>query len=96
MNDEQLLRSLQSIGKACFVKYFPQFSDNFLSNTDLIELLMRQEHYEEAGCITRVAQARRIIVNERAVDALRIVASSVRVSDEVLAEASRLVHNLQR
>jgi propanediol dehydratase large subunit len=96
MNDEQLLRSLQSIGKACFVKYFPQFNDTSLSNEDLIELLMRQERYVEGGCITRVTQARKIIVNERAVDALRIVASSVRVSDEVSAEASRLAHNLQR
>ena len=83
MNDTQLIRSLQSIGKACFVRYFPLFSDNNLRNDELIELLMRQENYVESGCITRVTQARRIIASERAVDALLIVASSVRVSDEV-------------
>jgi len=96
MNDEQLLRSLQSIGKACFVKYFPQFSDMVLRNEDLIELLMRQENYVKSGCITRVTQARRIIASKRAVDALLIVASSVKVSDEVSQEASRLASNLQR
>ena len=78
MNDEQLLRSLQSIGKACFVRYFLQFSDNNMSKADLIELLMRQNNYVESGCITRVTKARRIIASERAVDALLIVASSVR------------------
>lgn len=96
MNDAQLRRSLQSIGKACFVRYFPQFSDNSLSNADLIELLMRQEDYLETGCITRVIQARRILANERAVDALLIVASSVRVSEGVTTEASRLARSLQR
>ena len=96
MNDKQLLRSLQSIGKACFVRYFPQFSDKSMNNEDLIELLMRQENYVESGCITRVTQARRIIASERAVDALLIVASSVKVSDEVSTEASRLARNLQR
>lgn len=96
MNDKQLLRSLRSIGKACFVRYFPQFSDQFLSKEDLIYLLMQQENYVEAGCITRVTQARRIIASERAVDALLIVASSVRVSDEVSTEARKLARNLQR
>ena len=96
MNDEQLLRSLQSIGKACFVMHFTQFSDKSLSNEDLIELLMREENYVESGCRTRVTQARRIIAGKRAVDALLIVASSVRVSDEVSTEASRLARNLQR
>lgn len=96
MKDEQLLRSLQSIGKACFVRYFPQFNDKDLSNEDLIALLMRQECYAESGCRTRVTQARRIIANERSVDALRIVERSVKVSDEVSTEASRLACQLQQ
>ena len=96
MNDEQLLRSLQSIGKACFVRYFPKFSDQYLSNEDLIVFLMRQENYAESGCRTRVTQARRIITNGRAADALRIVESSTRVSEEVSTEAHRLANKLQQ
>ena len=96
MNDEQLERSLQSIGKACFVRYFLRFSDEPMSNEDLIELLMRKENYMESGCITRVTQARRIIASERGVDALLIVASSARVPGEVSTAASRLALNLQR
>ncbi len=96
MNNEQLRRSLQSIGMACFVRYFPQFSDEAMSNENLIELLMRNENYMESGCITRVTQARRIIASGRAVDALLIVAGSARVPSEVSAAASRLALNLQR
>ncbi len=96
MNDKQLRRSLQSIGMACFVRYFPQFSNESMRNEDLIELLMTQENYQEAACRTRVTQARKIIANERAVDALLIVASSVRVPDEVTMEASRLSRNIRR
>lgn len=96
MNSEQLRRSLQTIGMACFVKYFQQFSDESMSKEDLIELLRRNENYMETGCIPRVTQARRIIASERAVDALLIVASSARVPGEVSTAASRLALNLQR
>jgi hypothetical protein len=95
MNNDQLSRSLQSIGMACFVKYFQQFSDKSLSNDDLIGILMRQESYAKSGCITRVTQARKIIANEKSVVALRLVEKSVRISDEVSAEASRLARKLE-
>ncbi len=41
MTDDQLDRSLRSIGKGCFVVYFCQFADPSLSNSDVIEMLMR-------------------------------------------------------
>ena len=41
MDDEQLNRSLQSIGMACFVKYFRRFNDTGLSNAQLVDLLIR-------------------------------------------------------
>jgi hypothetical protein len=96
MNNEQLKRSLQSIGMACFVKYFPQFSDASLSNEDLIELLIRRERYMESGCKTRVTQSRRIIANGRAKDALLLVASSARVPDDISTAAGKLAHSFQR
>jgi len=46
MNDEQLQRSLQSIGKACFVKYLDTFSNPQISNEDLIDYLIAQESYK--------------------------------------------------
>lgn len=70
MNDKQLDRSLQSIGMACFVSYFPQFSDESISNEELIRMLMREKNYKESGCRTRVSQSRRIIARGKAQDAL--------------------------
>ena len=93
MNEEQLQRSLQSIGKECFVKYFEEFSDSSKSNEDLIELLMSNEGYTESGCKTRVSQSRRIIRSGRARDALRIIAGSGRVPDRVSKRASTLHAN---
>ncbi len=49
MNDDQLERSLRSIGKGCFVTYYCQFADRTQSDRSLIELLIRQEGYTESG-----------------------------------------------
>lgn len=90
MNDDQLERSLQSIGKECFVKYFDEFSDNRLKDHDLIDLLMKNENYKESGCKTRVSQSRRIIKEGRAKDALKVVAGSSRVPDPIRRQAEAL------
>ena len=79
MNDDQLERSLRSIGKWCFVTYFCQFADQTLADRQVIELLIRQEGYTESGSRTRVSQARRIIGSGRAGDALRNVIQSGRI-----------------
>lgn len=36
MNDEQLSRTLQSVGQACFVRFFGEFSSNTLSREDIV------------------------------------------------------------
>lgn len=90
MNDVQLERSINSIGKGCFVKYFDDFSNRILSREDLIEKLMKAEGYEESGSKTRATQARRIIDAGRARDALLIVSSSSRVPASVSERASEL------
>ena len=93
MTDDQLERSLRSIGKGCFVEYFCQFADLNLSNSDVTEILMRQEGYAENGSRTRVSQARRIIGSGRAEDALRNVIQSDRIPNyaRVAARARELL-----
>ena len=94
MTDDQLERSLRSIGKGCFVEYFCQFADLNLPNSDVIEMLMRQEGYAESGSRTRVSQARRIIKSGRAGDALRNVIQSDRIPNyaRVAARARELLN----
>ena len=96
MNDDQLERSLRSIGKGSFVEYFCQFADQRLSNNNVTEMLMRQEGYAENGSRTRVSQARRIIRSGRAEDALRNVIQSDRIPnyERIAARARELLSRM--
>lgn len=96
MNDEQLARALQSIGMGCFIKYFEAFNNNDISNDDLIDALMKIEGYEETGVITRVTQSRRIINEDRSIDALILVTTSNRAKDYVISKAQFLIEQLRR
>lgn len=91
MSDEQLKRCLQSIGMACFVKYFYKFRDPSRSSADLVELLMKEKCYEESGARVRVSQARKIISHKREVDAIRNVAAAKRVPSAVADEAKSIL-----
>ena len=95
MNDDQLYRSIQSIGMGCFTKYFEAFSDLEKSDEDLIEALMKIEGYEDNGAKTRVSQARRILREDRAVDALQKIAESERTESWVVAKAKHLIEETQ-
>ena len=95
MNDDQLYRSIQSIGMGCFTKYFEVFSDFEKSDGDLIEALMKIEGYEENGAKTRVSQARRILREDRAVDTLKKIAESERTESWVVAKAKYLIEKTQ-
>ena len=96
MNDDQLERSLRSIGKGCFVAYFCKFSDQTLTNRDVTEMLVRQEGYAEGASRTRVSQARRILGSGRAEDALRNVIQSDRIPNygRIAARARELLNNV--
>ncbi|WP_027268838.1 hypothetical protein [Leptolyngbya sp. PCC 6406] len=90
-NDDQLQRSIQSVGMGCFAKYFEAFSDLEKSDDDLVEALMKIEGYAEGGARTRVSQARHILREDRAVDALKKITESKRTESWVIAKARYLV-----
>jgi len=91
MNDEQLDRSLRSIGKECFVKNFEAFSDPKIKDYELIDLLMKNEGYAETGARTRVSQSRRIIREGRKKDALMEITKSERLSGQVRKKAASFI-----
>ena len=45
MNDQQLERNLQSVGMACFVKYFDEFANPSLPNDVVAGILLERECY---------------------------------------------------
>ena len=92
MDDKQLDRSLRSIGKECFVKYYELFKDPKWTKEDLIEHLLAVEGYTESGCITRISQSRRIFNAHREFDALDIIINSNRLSQDIINKARQLKH----
>ncbi|OKH14679.1 hypothetical protein [[Limnothrix rosea] IAM M-220] len=91
MNDDQLTKSIQSMGMGCFVKYFEAFSDLSKSNQDLVEALMKIEGYTENGSRTRVSRARQIIDKNFAMDALKIIIESKKTEPWIRAKAQYLI-----
>ena len=76
MNDHQLQRNLQSVGMACFVKYFDELANPSLPNRTVIQILRERELYTEKSCQSRVSTARSIIQAGRAADALLLIAAA--------------------
>ena len=90
MDDDQLAKDLQSIGMACFVNYFTEFSDESLSDDDVTRILVEQEGWAEISArYRRVRGARRIIKAGRGTDALIAVSNSSRVPRKVVDKALR-------
>ncbi len=90
MNEQQLVRTLNSVGKRCFVTWFRQFCDPSLSNEDIAAQIQEAERYTAKACRTRTSHARSIINAGRGRDALTIVANS-KADAWTRQEASRLL-----
>ena len=91
MNDHQLDRHLQSIGKECFIAYFNQFSNPQLTNWEIAELIERERGYTWKTCQSRTSGARSIIKAGRAKDAMEIIRDSEGVRDQRIRDrAARL------
>ena len=88
MNDTQLYRHINSVGKRCFVEYFEYFADESIFRNVLIELMYSKEKWSTCG--NRISTARSIIRAGRAKDALLIIADAKKVSKAIRDEARRL------
>ena len=71
MNDQQLIRALNSVGKACFVKYYEHADDPALP-----QRIRDAEPYTRKSCQSRASHLRSIIKHGRGKDALAIIANS--------------------
>ncbi len=90
-DDRELNRLVQSIGMACFVKYYKDFADFSRSDSIVVQKIREAEGYTECACATRVLKSRQIIRSGRARDALKRIAQSSRVPAQVANTASQLL-----
>ena len=78
MDDQQLLRTLRSVGMPVFETWYDQFADESLTNQQIVALLKEKRKYTEQSYHSRVGHARMIIRNGRGPDALRLCAKRTR------------------
>jgi len=93
MDDHKLRQSLNSIGKAYFVKYYELFRNK--SSTDVafvVDFLINAENITESGAKIRVGFARGIFNAGRQNDALKIIAQSERVPRDLVERAKLLLN----
>ncbi|MBI9050773.1 MAG: hypothetical protein JEZ00_15230 [Anaerolineaceae bacterium] len=91
MDEKQLIKAIQSIGKGCFVKYYDYFKDRSLSDINIIELMMQKEGYEESGCKIRVYYSRKIINSGYGPKILSEIAQSTKLDYATITKAKELL-----
>ena len=94
MNYHQQQRNLQSVGMACFVNYFDEFTNPSRPNWAVAEILRQRESYTPSSCSGRVSTARSIIKAGRAHDALLLIAAASKMDYRTAQQAKTLADNL--
>jgi hypothetical protein len=93
MDDKKIERSLNRIGKACFVTHYELFRDKARTEPPfVVDYLMKTEKYNESGATIRASYAKQIFNAGRHVEALKIVARSERIPQESASKARMLLN----
>jgi len=86
VNEEELIRKLNSVGKEKFVTYFDLFRDysnGNLSREACIERLVVENVSNENGASIRCSNAKKIFDEGMSSDALEVVASSRKIHADI-------------
>ena len=93
MTENELVHSLNSIGKRSFVEDYAIYSDPNLTKEKKVNKLT--ELYSLNGATIRVSYAEKIFLNKKQVDALKIVINSPRTSAIIRDKAKQLIAKQQ-
>ena len=94
MTHEELIRKLNSVGKAAFVNYFDIFEDyanGHRLKEDCIEVLVRDGVSNESGAAIRISNAKLIFEAGATYEALSMVSKSRRLPAKVAERAKVLM-----
>ena len=87
MNDQQLIRMLNSVGKACFVRYYEHTADSSLR-----QRILDADGYSPVACQVSASGIRSIVIlHGRGKDALEIIAKARNVDAETRKRAGGLL-----
>ena len=82
-----LIRTLNSVGKSTFVKYYYNFKNK--SREECIDLF--DENYTDKAKATRTGHAQRIFREDKNIEALELILQSNRVDDYTLKVAREIL-----
>lgn len=97
MNEQELIRKLNSVGKTIFVKYFQEFrsySVGKISREECVEILVKNRVSNNSGAAIRCGNAKRIFDEKMECDALKIVSGSNKLPSEVSIDAQKILHEI--
>ena len=96
MNDQQLARNLQSVGKKFFVTYFCTLFDLSIDSRDIVKQLGQDRpDYTAKSRRSRVSHARAIVKAGRARDALIDISQSAKLEVQITDKARNMVEKLR-
>jgi len=96
MNNEQLIRKLNSVGKKAFVEnyeIFESYATGRISRDSAIDILVSSGVSNEAGAAIRVGNAKQIFNAKKQKAALNIICDSRRISRFTQAQAKSLLQS---
>ncbi len=94
MNEEELIRKLNSVGKTIFVEYFSIFQEyatGQMSREDCIETLVSNDVSNESGASIRCGNAKQIFNANMENTALTIISESKRLPYDTVSRAAELI-----
>ena len=94
MNREELIRKLNSVGKAAFIQYYSDFKaqgQGQMSREDCIERIVADGVSNYSGAAIRCSNAKLIFQANKQCDALKIICNSTRLSLSVINTAKQLL-----
>ena len=95
MEKEKLIRTLNSVGKECFITYFDHFINLSIPNYEIVKKLFSETKYTKNSCVTRTSKARSIVKKGMVKDALYVV-SSAKVPVHIAQKAGELLFERAR
>lgn len=94
MNNDDLIKAIQSVGMGTFVKYYEIFCDSNILSEDLIEGFIKLEKYSANSATTKTNSARRILKYDLGLKALLIIVESNNTESWVVPKAEFLIKKI--
>ena len=95
ISKEQLpyYRALKTVTMKCFVSYYEYFAKENMSNKEITQIMQKDSNYTKDSCCSRISNARFIVNNGYAKEALEYILKANRVDESTRRKAKKILKN---